>query len=162
AIKILEYEFDVKYIPGPQNCMPDYLSRSPVDDAEEEPDETSSITSTATQTESEGIATQVYTVNVVQTRAAKLRESIKNNTTDNKDITTDPLPEENRIIPFSIEDLIQAQQNDAYAKNIAQNIKENKRYYIENNLLMRRLHHPVPYVPAGELRLLAHDVHRHH
>ncbi len=30
-LKVLEYDFDVKHIPGLQNSMPDYLSRSPVD-----------------------------------------------------------------------------------------------------------------------------------
>ncbi|CAF4427326.1 unnamed protein product, partial [Didymodactylos carnosus] len=37
-LKIAEYDFDVKHIHGIQNSMPDYLSRSPVDDAEEDPD----------------------------------------------------------------------------------------------------------------------------
>ncbi|CAF5129073.1 unnamed protein product, partial [Rotaria socialis] len=40
-LKILEYDYKVKYIPGLTNSMPDYLSRSPVDDAEEDPDEIS-------------------------------------------------------------------------------------------------------------------------
>ncbi|CAF4743200.1 unnamed protein product, partial [Rotaria sp. Silwood2] len=40
-LKILEYDFKVKHIPGLTNAMPDYLSRSPVDDAEEDPDEVS-------------------------------------------------------------------------------------------------------------------------
>jgi hypothetical protein len=52
-LKILEYNFDVKHIPGLQNSMPDYLSRSPVDDAEEDPDEISPIISQATQTDFE-------------------------------------------------------------------------------------------------------------
>ncbi|CAF1520646.1 unnamed protein product, partial [Rotaria sordida] len=36
-LKILEYDFKVKYIPGSINLMTDYLSRSPVEDAEEDP-----------------------------------------------------------------------------------------------------------------------------
>ncbi|CAF4236595.1 unnamed protein product, partial [Rotaria magnacalcarata] len=46
-LKILEYDFKVKYIPGLTNSMPDYLSRSPVDDAEEDPDEISILISKA-------------------------------------------------------------------------------------------------------------------
>ena len=44
-LKVLEYEFIVKYVPGSTNVMPDYLSRSPVDDAEEDPDEGTAINS---------------------------------------------------------------------------------------------------------------------
>ena len=60
--------------------------------------------------------------------------------------------EENRIIPISMEQLIKAQQNDDYAKKIINNIKKHKQYFMNNNLLMRRLNPPVPYVPQGELR----------
>jgi hypothetical protein len=52
-LKILEYDFIVKYIPGPMNLMPDYLSRSPVDDAEEDPDENLITTSRSIQTDPE-------------------------------------------------------------------------------------------------------------
>jgi transposase InsO family protein len=60
--------------------------------------------------------------------------------------------EENRIIPFTMEDLIQAQQSDSYVQNILNNIKKNKNYYVENDLIMHRSNPPVPYVPQGELR----------
>ena len=43
----------MKYIPGSTNSMPDYLSRSPVDDAEEDPDEITLTTSQSTQTDFE-------------------------------------------------------------------------------------------------------------
>ncbi|CAF2087757.1 unnamed protein product [Rotaria magnacalcarata] len=49
-LKILEYDYKVKYIPGLTNSMPDYLSRSPVDDAEEDSDEVSLLISKSTQT----------------------------------------------------------------------------------------------------------------
>jgi transposase InsO family protein len=151
-LKIQEYDFDVKHIPGLQNTMPDYLSRSPVEDAEEDPDEISPVMSQSTQTDFENDFEYGPMTNVVQTRAGKLRE-LNDKKSFNEDATKSDTPmEENRIIPFTREDLIQAQQNDKYTQNILNNIKTNKKYYMENNLLMRRLHHPVPYVPEGEIR----------
>ncbi len=151
-LKILEYDFDVKYIPGLQNSMPDYLSRSPVEDAEEDPDETPLVISESTQTDFEITTRRPYIITAVQTRAAKLRNPITDNSTDITPMTSDSPIEENRIIPFTIEDLIQAQQNDTYAQNILNNIKKNRKYFMKDNLLMRRLNPPVPYVPQGELR----------
>ena len=169
-LKILEYDFNVKHIPGLQNSMPDYLSRSPVDEAEEDPDEIPFIMSQGTQTEFDNESEHHLMVNVIQTRAVKLRElnetkpQNRNQTTSDtlneenrillnrNQTTSDTLNEENRIIPFTIEDLTHAQRQDKYAQNILNNIGTNKKYYMENNLLMRRLHPPVPYVPAGEIR----------
>jgi transposase InsO family protein len=162
-LKILEYDFIVKYIPGPMNSMPDYLSRSPVDNAEEDPDETILTASKSTQTESESIQRHSYIVTAVQTRSAKLKNSITNNSTDTTKSIADSqtsishnkpnsLIEENRIIPFSIEQLIETQKNDDYVKNIINNIKKHKQYIIKNDLLLRRFNRPVPYVPQGPLR----------
>ncbi|CAF4416553.1 unnamed protein product [Rotaria sp. Silwood2] len=155
GLKILEYDFKVKYIPGLTNSTPDYLSRSPVDDAEEDPDETTHLISKSTQTDIlyDNIHSPIITA--VETRAMKLRNQTLNDTNDNKKLQSDSLNtsiEENRIIPFSIEDLIQAQQNDNYAKNILNNIKKYKNYIIKNNLLMHRSKPLVPYVPQGDLR----------
>jgi transposase InsO family protein len=150
--------------------MPDYLSRSPVEDAEEDPDEISPVISQSTQTDFENDLEYGPKINVVQTRAAKLRDLNDKKSFDNNPTTSDTpgkenrilsdtnltrsdtLTKENRIIPFTIEDLIYAQQHDKYAQNILNNIKTYKKYYVENNLLMRRLNHPVPYVPEGEIR----------
>ncbi|CAF1532708.1 unnamed protein product, partial [Rotaria sordida] len=128
-LKILEYDFKVKYIPGSTNSMPDYLSRSPVDDAEEDPDEISLLISKSTQTDFSDIKNQSSIVATVQTRAMKLRHQALNDPNDGTKSAQDSLTsssanqtlnnsmKENRIIPFSIEELIQAQQNDNYAKN---------------------------------------------
>ncbi len=163
-LKILEYDFKVKYIPGLSNSMPDYLSRSPVDDADEDPDEISLVASKSTQTELEFSTEQVPVIAVVQTRSAKLRNKILNDSLETSHNTSQSssslLPdqqsnvslEENRITPFSPEQLIQAQHNDNYAQNIFNNIKKYKQYIIKNGLLMRQLHRPVPYIPPGELR----------
>ena len=151
-LKILEYEFVVKYIPGPTNTMPDYLSRSPVEDAEEDPDENPLMTSKSTQTDLELSSNAHLITAAVETRASKLRNQIVNDSTDTTTPTSDPLPEENRIIPFSIEQLIEVQQKDDYVKNIRNNIKKYKQYMVKNDLLMRRSNPPVPYVPQGEIR----------
>ncbi|CAF3260642.1 unnamed protein product [Rotaria sp. Silwood2] len=145
------------------NSMPDYLSRSPVDDAEEDPDETTLLISKSTQTDVSNINNNSSIIAAVQTRAVKLRKQASNNTTDTHKISSDSLSsssnssfntstKENRIILFSIEELIEAQQNDNYTKNIPNNIQNHKNYIIKDNLLMRQLNPPVPYVPQGDLR----------
>ncbi|CAF1415622.1 unnamed protein product [Rotaria sordida] len=163
-LKILEYDFKVKYIPGLTNSMPDYLSRSPVDDAEEDPDEVSLLISKSTQTDFSDIKNHSSIVAAVQTRAMKLRNQTLNDPNDGTKLAPDSLTssssnqtlnnsmKENRIISFSIEELIQAQQNDNYAKNILNNIKKYKNYMIKDNLLMRRSKPSVPYVPQGDFR----------
>ncbi|CAF4725530.1 unnamed protein product, partial [Rotaria sp. Silwood2] len=132
--------------------MPDYLSRSPVDDVEEDPDEVSFLISKSTQTDFLDINNHLSTIAAVQTRAMKLRNQTRNDKNDITILTSDTLIRENRITPISIEQLIQAQQNDNYAKNILNNIKNYKRYIITDNILMRRSHLPVPYVSQGDLR----------
>ncbi|CAF4235885.1 unnamed protein product, partial [Rotaria sp. Silwood2] len=154
-LKILEYDFKVQYIPGLTNSMPDYLSRSPVDDAEEDPDEISNLVSTSTQTDSSYINNHLPIVTAVETRAMKLRNKNLNDINDISKLTPDSLnasSQENRIIPFSIEQLIEAQQHDDYAKNIMNNIKKHKNYFIKDNLLMHQSKHPVPYIPQGDVR----------
>ncbi|CAF4349596.1 unnamed protein product, partial [Rotaria magnacalcarata] len=51
-----------------------------------------------------------------------------------------------------MEQLGQAQQNDNYAKNILNNIKNYKHYTVKSDILMGRSNPPVPYVPQGDLR----------
>ena len=154
-LKILEYDFKVQYIPGLTNSMPDYMSRSPIDDAEEDPDEISHLISKSTQTDFPNDNNHLSVVTAVETRAMKLRNQILNDTNDTNKLTSDSLntfTRENRTIPFSIEQLIQVQQDDDYAKNILNNIKNYKNFIIKDNLLMRRLNPPVPYIPPGEFR----------
>ncbi|CAF1384371.1 unnamed protein product [Rotaria sordida] len=153
-LKILEYDFKVKYIPGSINLMPDYLSRSPVEDAEEDPDETTHLISKSTQTDISNVNNHSSIVAAVETRAMKLRNKTLNDISNTK-LPSDSLNtsiEENRTTPFSIEELIQAQQNDDYSKNILNNIKKYKNYMTKDNLLMRRLNPPVPCVPQGDFR----------
>jgi transposase InsO family protein len=144
--------------------MPDYLSRSPVDEAEDDPDEISPVTSQSTQTDFDFSRTEDIIVAAVQTRSAKLRDQTSDAHTDTSKIVPNPslsrsshqspdsAQDANRITPFSTEQLIQAQRNDTYAQNILNNIKTYKQYIVKNDLLMRRFNPPVPYIPQGEFR----------
>ncbi|CAF1262490.1 unnamed protein product [Rotaria sordida] len=152
-LKILEYDFKVKYIPDSINLIPDYLSRSPVEDAEEDPDEITYVTSQSTQTDFEFHNPYFPVITVVDTRSSKLRNTILDNSTNTSKFSIRFSNErESNYYSCSTEPLIQAQKNDDYAKNIIQNIKKHKQYFIKNNILMRRLNPLVPYVPQGELR----------
>ena len=138
-LKILEYDFIVKYVPGSTNVMPDYLSRSPVDAAEEDPAELIIINCKSTQTDFESSRICAVTVAAVQTRAAKLRTTASDTSIDATPITatkhldssnnhTDTLTVENRIIPFSLEQLQQAQQTDLHTQSIIGTIKQHRQY----------------------------------
>ncbi|CAF3702663.1 unnamed protein product [Rotaria sp. Silwood1] len=70
-LKILECNFKVKYIPGLTNSMPDYLSRSPIHDAEEDLDEIKHLISTSTQTDFLNVNNHSSIVTAVQPRAMK-------------------------------------------------------------------------------------------
>ena len=78
-----------------------------------------------------------------------------NDTNDTHKLTSDSpntVTRENRTIRFSIEQLMQVQQDDDYAKNILNNIKNYKNFINKDNLLMRRLNPSIPYVPPGDFR----------
>ncbi|CAF4915089.1 unnamed protein product, partial [Rotaria magnacalcarata] len=76
--------------------MPDYLSRSPVDEAEEDPDEISLLISKSTQTDFLDINNYSSIVTAVQTRAMKLRNQSLNDKNDTAILPSDTLNEENR------------------------------------------------------------------
>ena len=97
-LKILEYDFNVKYIPGLTNSMPDYLSRSPVDDAEEDPDEVLCSISKSTQTDFTHMNTSPPIIAAVQTRAMKLRNQSLNDKNDTTILSPDTLNKDNRTI----------------------------------------------------------------
>ncbi|CAF2919044.1 unnamed protein product, partial [Rotaria sp. Silwood2] len=120
-LKVSDYDFNVKYIPGLTDSMPDYSSSSPVDDAEEDPNEVSFVISKSIQTAFLDVKNHSSIVAAVQTRAMKLRNQTLNDTTDIQKLTSDSLiPRssnlssntsitKNRIIPFRIGELIQTQ-----------------------------------------------------
>jgi hypothetical protein len=158
-LKILEFDFMVKYIPGSINVMPDYLSRSPVDEAEEEPDETISLSSRGTQTDIDQNRDQTLIVATVETRSMKLSKTHNSNnqqSNDARSTTTDShtnTSEENRTISFTLEKLREAQRNDPTISEIFKNINNHKNYTIIDDLLMFRSNPPVPYVPEGNIRI---------
>ncbi|CAF5167539.1 unnamed protein product, partial [Rotaria magnacalcarata] len=111
--------------------MPDYLLRSPVDDAEEDPDEISILISNAAQTNFDNIPNYLHVVTAVETRAMKLRNAKLPNTNNTEQLKSDSLDtslKENRIIPFTNEQLKEVQQQEDCANKILNNIKKRKNY----------------------------------
>ena len=157
-LKILEFDFQVKYIPGPMNVMPDYLSRSPVDEVEEEPDETIAVCSKETQTDIEQNINPTPIVAMIQTRSMKLREiqNMNDQQQENTRTTTTEshvaLSEGSGDTNFTIEQLKEEQRNDPTSTEITKNIDEYSDFTIIDDLLMYRSTPPVPYVPEGNIR----------
>ena len=152
-LKILEYDFTVKYIPGSANAMPDYLSRSPVDDAEEDPDEVITLSSKETQTNFDATEKDSPIMAIVQSQSMRQRtKSIEYDLPNagTAEVVPDPprsIPttieqcgqtHEDRITPFTIEQLKEAQRNDPITSEIYNNIDNHKKYVIRDNLVMRR------------------------
>lgn len=155
-LKILEYDFTVRYIPGSTNSLPDYLSRSPVDTSEEDPDDTPLIHSQSTQTDFFDLSVSSSFVAAVQTRSAATRQINLPSSIDSSSSTPDSLnvsssssssSTESHSSSFTLEQLIQAQQADSFATDIIHHIRSHKSYFVKNHLLMRRSRPPVPYVP---------------
>ena len=92
--------------------MPDYLSRSPVGDAEEDPDQIPFLFSKSTQTDILDDNSYSSIITTVETRAMKLKNQTSNDSSNTKRSTLDSLnasTRQNRTIPFSVEQLIQVQ-----------------------------------------------------
>ena len=135
--------------------MPDYLSRSPVGDVEEDPDEMTFLISKSTQTDVSDDNSYSSIITTVKMRAVKLKNQSSNDSSNTKKSTLDSLNDstrENRTIAFSAEQLIQVQRNDSYAIHTLNSIKNYKTYIVKDNILMRLSNPPVPYVPQGDFR----------
>ena len=86
--------------------MPDYLSRSPVGDVEEDLDEIQFLISKSTQIDVSGDNRYSSIITTVETRAIKLKNQTSNDSSNTTKSTLDSLnasTRENRTIPFSIE-----------------------------------------------------------
>ncbi|CAF5172689.1 unnamed protein product [Rotaria magnacalcarata] len=159
--------------------MADYLSRSPVEAAEEDIDERIQYESKFTQTDLPSPPLDKLSplkITTAITRAqAKLQQqttAAPPNTTTNgkinelipqgkavidKESIGDPLDENPyKIIPFDMNDLKQWQEEDKIVQDIKENIRSKKNYFIENDILFRKQQLPlpsVPFVPAGRIRV---------
>ena len=178
-LKLAEYRFKVKHIQGKKNNMADYLSRSPVDAAEDEHDTRKNYESKSTQTElSTSVvekSTNQWKITTAITRAQAKRPQLQENTTATTTTTASAeliptgkeaigspkrteLPDKNpnTIVPFDLEHLKQQQENDSDVQRITNNIRKHKNYVIEDGILMRKQQSPLqpaPFVPKGRMRM---------
>ncbi len=173
-LKLAEYRFKVKHIQGKKNKMADYLSRSPVETAEEENDDKINYESKSTQTE-KLLPSKINNlippkITTAVTRAqAKRQQLMASSSISTNDKTNELIPQgkgvtnkeptsgdnSNRIIPFDMDDLKKCQDEDETVQEIIKNIKNEKNVSIENGILFRKQQPPlssVPFVPAGRLR----------
>ncbi len=177
-LKLAEYRFQVKHIQGKKNNMADYLSRSPVDKAEDEIDERINYTSKSTQTEASFVSINnklippKITTAITRAQAKLQQQTEKIQPTTSEDNTNSELiqrgkeandkpaasvagEDPNRIIPFDMEDLRKRQEEDMVVQGIKKNIKKHRHYVIEDGILLRRQTPPlpsVPFVPVGRIR----------
>jgi hypothetical protein len=133
-LRLVEYRFKVKHIQGKKNKMADYLSRSPVETAEEENNERIQCESRATQTEINN--KNALKTTIVITRAQSRQQQMTTgqttistgdsnrlipqgkeaNNDDNTNKKLDGNP--NRIISFDMDDLRRCQENDKMVQEI--------------------------------------------
>ena len=165
-LRLAEYRFKMKHIQGKKNNMADYLSRSPVDAAEEDLDEKIQYESKATQTDlAPEISTRKTTshpVTAAVTRAQAKVQQQKNELipqgkgVNNPSPTAQPSGEEKSDgVLFDMDDLKKLQEDDQTVRTVKENIKQEERYEIKDGILFRKQQPPlksVPYVPAGQLR----------
>ncbi|CAF4291665.1 unnamed protein product, partial [Didymodactylos carnosus] len=173
-LKLQQYKFSIRYIKGKHNTVADYLSRSPSDNASNDEDDHISSRSQATQTEN-SVVTSI-TASVVTRAQAKQQQQ---NERDDGLLTDQPCDErpskrnvdsridrscapdhegqpmnitEDQIIPFTYEQLKELQHQDEQTKHMITYIQQFSKYFVQNDMLMRRTSPPVPFVPKGRIR----------
>ena len=163
------YDFTVKHIPGASNCMPDYLSCSPVDPPSDDPDDAPDLPTVTTLP----AAVPSPSVNVVTTRSrAKKTSTLPTNsspspsTSDSLSPPPPPLgppPPDHATNELRIDftgdlaTLRVAQASDQSLRFILDHVNEPrfvKNYKVLDGILMHFGSHskPVSCVPAGKLR----------
>ena len=177
-LKLAEYQYKVKHIQGKRNAMADYLSRAPVEEPDEETDDKSRLESRSTQTEETPITTNDLSlagrITAAVTRAQSKQEK-EINELESKGAGTkqkgelipsgkgvhsgeagSESPEEvGKIVPFGMNDLRDAQNNDPVIRSMKKNLESHRKYFLEDGILFRKQKLPlpsVPYVPAGRIR----------
>ena len=145
-LKLAEYRLKVKHIQGKKNNMADYLSRSPVDDAEDEVEEATSKGSM---------------VNAITRAQAKLQHQEAELIPKGKEaIIVNPTTQSmgnnrSETSLFDIDNLQKYQEEDPTIRKIKQNIERERQYEIKEGIVWRKRTTPaksVPYVPAGQMR----------
>ena len=178
-LRLAEYRFKVKHIEGKKNNMADYLSRSPVEMAEEDIDERTYYESKSTQTDT--LSASLYTKSsflkiataITRAQARLQRQVVPTSSTTLTDIKRNELipngkeanwkepiakksdENPNKIIPFDMDDLRKCQDDDTMVQEIKKSIKNQKHYTIEDGILFRKQQPPlrsVPFVPVGRIR----------
>ena len=151
-LRLAEYRFKMKHIQGKKNNMADYLSRAPVDEAQEDKDDRIGYETKETQTESQQQPTKMITaVTRAQAKLQKHHELIPTG----KEAADQPIVDPNRIFPFDTDDLKRAQEEDETVERIKADIEHQKQYVLEDGLLLRKQKPPlpaVPFVPQGRIR----------
>ena len=152
----LEYEFEIKHIHGRTNAMPDYLSRSPVDEANDDPDEILLTKSQSTQTDIEENNIDIPKVTTIQVYSQEYPMPEETTTTRNEPTRSqtqlNTRNTEYETLPLSMEHIRIVQQTDPSTTRIVKDISKHKRYFIENGILMYRSNPSIPFIPEGELR----------
>ena len=158
-LRLAEYRFKVKHIQGKKNNMADYLSRSPVELAQEDDDDKiifdTKSTQTETQTSSSDRTRNPMKITTAITRAQAQLQKQNELIPQGKEVTDPPKGDPNGITPFNMEDLQKAQEQDDIVKKLKTNIKNEKQYTLKDGLLLRKQKLPlsaVPFVPQGKMR----------
>nr|ABL86696.1 putative pol protein [Adineta vaga]ABL86699.1 putative pol protein [Adineta vaga] len=173
-LKLQQYKFTIRYIKGKHNTVADYLSRSPSDNASDDLDDYVPTRSQTTQTES-SLVTSIITSVTTRAQMKRQQQNQKNNDHPidqshdgqpkrNDDSLEDsscvqnhiqhqqPVEIDNRIIPFTHEQLKELQHQDEETKHITMNIDKFDEYFVQDDMLMKNSTPPVPYVPKGRIR----------
>ena len=175
-LKLAEYRFKVKHIQGKKNTMADYLSRSPVELAEEDSEDKVQPISISTQTDitypalnNNSFFLQATTA-VTRAQAKLQQQKLATSTTNERknelipqgkgamdNNATDKSPNENsnQIIPFNMDNLRSLQEQDNTVQKLKRNISKEEHYFIEDGILFRKQQPPfpsVPFVPEGRIR----------
>ncbi|CAF3904830.1 unnamed protein product [Rotaria sordida] len=175
-LRLQSYDFIIKHIKGTSNTMPDYLSRSPVDHAEDDMDDKALPTSISIGTQTDAsdndtlLTSSIVGMVTTRSRSRQLAQSDHHTTTQSNinrsDIQNHQSTSSNSTITTdgprieytgNIDQLKQAQQKDSDLQHITNNLTDDKyvnSYFLQEGLLMHHEHNskPVPCVPKGEIR----------
>ncbi|CAF3680819.1 unnamed protein product [Rotaria sordida] len=175
-LRLQSYDFTIKHIKGKSNTMPDYLSRSPVDHAEDDMDDKALPTSISIGTQTDAsdndtlLTSSIVGMVTTRSRSRQLAQSDHHTTTQSNinrsDIQNHQSTSSNSTITAddprieytgNIDQLKQAQQEDSDLQHITNNLTDDKyvnSYFLQEGLLMHHEHNskPVPCVPKGEIR----------